>query len=108
MSGEKTAREMAPMERLLQDAGLLRDAHFNMAHRLIGIREKMMGNISENPMEKTNPTERSGAFGVLQDRLSEMDELLNTSMNEVYRIEKALGVSAEVAPPAASPVRLGR
>lgn len=100
MSGDKSLREMAPMERLLKDAGLLRDAHYNVVHRLRVIRENMVGPTPENPTEK-GKTEVSGAFGVLQDRLCEMDELLNVSLNEIIRIEKAMGVSPEVAPTAA-------
>ena len=105
MSGDKPLREMAPMERLLKDASLLRDAHYNVIQRLRVIRENMTGPIPENPTEKIK-TEGSGAFGVLQDRLSEMDDFLNVSLNEIIRIEKAMGVSPEVAPP--TPASLGR
>lgn len=108
MSGDKPMREMAPMERLLKDAGLLRDAHYNVIQRLRVIRENMTGPIPENPTDKVK-TEGSGAFGVLQDRLSEMDDLLDASLNEIIRIEKAMGVSPEVAPPpTATALRVGR
>ena len=108
MSGDRPAREIAPMERLLKDAGLLRDAHYNVIQRLRVIRENMTGPIPENPTDKVK-TEGSGAFGVLQDRLSEMDDLLNASLNEIIRIEKAMGVSPEVAPPpTATALRVGR
>jgi len=99
MSGDRPAREIAPMERLLKDAGLLRDAHYNVVHRLRMIRENMMGPIAENPTETAKKPDGNGAFGVLQDRMNEMDELLNVSLNEIIRIEKALGVSQEVASP---------
>jgi hypothetical protein len=107
MSGDKPMREMAPMERLLKDASLLRDAHYNVVQRLRTIRENMVGPTPENPSETAVKRDGSGAFGVLQDRMSEMDELLNVSLNEIIRIEKAMGVSPEAAPP--TPVgRIGR
>lgn len=108
MSGDKPMREMAPMERLLEDASLLRDAHYNVIQRLRVIRENMTGPIPENPTEKIK-AEGSGAFGILQDRLSEMDDFLNVSLQEIIRIEKAMGVCPEAAPPtAASLGRIGR
>ena len=100
MSGDRPAREMAPMERILKDAALLRDAHHNVIQRLRVIRENMVGPIQENPTE-TAKTEGSGSFGLLQDRLSDMDKLLNDSMYEIERIEKAMGIMD--APPLPPP-----
>jgi hypothetical protein len=109
MSGEKslTAQVMAPMERILKDASLLRDAHYNVIRRLRVIRENMTGPIPENPGKEIK-TEGSGAFGMLQDRMSEMDDLLNGSLEEIIRIEKAMGVCPEVAPPPGAYVEVDR
>jgi hypothetical protein len=114
MNVEKTAREMAPMEKLLKASGLLRDVHYNVIQRLRMIRENMMGPIPENPTEKIK-TEGNGAFGVLQDRLAEMGDLLNGILNEIIRIENAMGVypdgvypDAETPTPTATAFRIGR